>query len=112
MNTELEFLMDMDEEQRRQFLRDTHIEEEEIYLRTLMERMKYDDAYINSLTRDAKQGYDDYTEFGRVEYLEYAEQQLKLAQLLKEDKCTIGDIREQRERIQWLRTQHKMNRPS
>lgn len=93
--------LSLPEDERRVYLQEERVADEEQYLSQMIESNRESDDLIRYATRKARSLVLDYEELNDKPMLEHAEQLAEFAELVKADKYTIGDIRKQRERIQW-----------
>lgn len=105
---ELDILESMDPADRRLSLHQLWVNEEESYLRWMINSNKRDDEMVADLTRRAKQLVTDYHTYGDEASLQKAEVYTELAASFKQNRFTIQNIRQQRERVQWVRNRLKV----
>lgn len=97
--------MALPEDERKVFLQEERVREEERYLAWMLEQIKVDDEFYAKAIHSAKGYVQDYNMY---KDMPDAEQLLKNAELwhevavgTKENRFTIKDIRKQREKVQW-----------
>ena len=94
-------VMDMPEPERKVFLQEERIKQEESYLQEMINQNYSDDDFITMAIHKTKSALIDYDIFKDTTLLEAAELWAAIAQSTKAKRFTIADIRKQRERIQW-----------
>lgn len=101
MKSYWQMVMAMPEPERRYFLQEERVKEEERYLQWMIDCNKDDDADVVEFTHRARAAVIDYEMLHDESVLDIAEAWTTLAQSTKANKFTIKDIRKQRERVQW-----------
>lgn len=91
------------EDERRAYFEEAWVKEEESRLQWMIDSNKRDDELVEWLTSRARYYVELYGDSGDDKHLEAAEDYADMARLTKESRYSIGDIRKQRERIQWQR---------
>lgn len=96
---EYELLIGMKPEERKLFLEEIALTDEELLLQYMIEQNVKDDRTSKGFARYAKEWIDPlHTD------IEKAEGYTELAENMRKQMYTIGEIREQRKRVQWQRT--------
>lgn len=89
-------LEDMDLQERQVFLQESHIQQQEAELQSMVDQNKQDLALAAEFSQQAKVFVE-----GDESELAQAELCAELATLTKRKRYSIGDIRKQRETVQW-----------
>lgn len=80
-----------------------YIKQEEDWLKYMIDQNKRDDASVAEMVAEAQNCVWWYEQDGDEDHLRKAEAFQTMAKSFKDHKFTIGEIRKQRERVQWLR---------
>lgn len=86
---------------------DELIKMEEDWLRYMIDQVARDDDSIAECLQKAQDCIWWYEQDGDESHLSKAEAYTTLAKSFKDNKYTIKQIREQRERVQWVKTQRR-----
>ena len=86
------------------FLQEEWVKEEEQRLEWMLDCRKRDTRLLEDITARATEHVQQYEKTSDEKHLTAAEEWVGIARSIKETRFTIGDIRKQRERIQWERT--------
>ena len=113
MKTYWQMVMALPEPERRYFLQEERVKEEERYLQWMINCNRDDDDSVVEFTHRARSAVLDYEMLHDESVLDIAEAWTTLAQSTKANKFTIKDIRKQRERVQWEKKKlNQMTKPS
>ena len=113
MKTYWQMVMALPEPERRYFLQEERVKEEERYLQWMINCNRDDDDSVVEFTHRARSAVLDYEMLHDESLLAIAEAWTSLAQSTKANKFTIKDIRKQRERVQWEKKKlNQMTKPS
>jgi hypothetical protein len=96
-----QMVMDMPVDERRIFLQEERVKEEEAHLQWMINSNHSDDEFIAMAVQKSKTALIDYEMFKTDVTLEIAELWAEIARGTKLNRFTIADIRKQRERVQW-----------
>lgn len=98
-------VMDMPEDERKVFLQEERVKEEQRHLDWMIEQQQVDDEFYRTAIRNAKGNVQDYNMYKDMpdadKLLHNAKLWHEIAISTKENRYTIQDIRKQRERVQW-----------
>ncbi len=98
-------VMDMPEDERKVFLQEERVKEEQRHLDWMIEQQQVDDEFYRTAIRNAKGNVQDYNMYKDMpdadKLLRNAELWHEIAISTKENRYTIQDTRKQRERVQW-----------
>jgi hypothetical protein len=113
MKSYWQMVMAMPLPERRYFLQEERVKEEERYLQWMIDCNHNDDVDVEEFTHRARSAVVDYEMLHDEKVLDIAEAWTTLAQSTKANKFTIKDIRKQRERVQWEKKKlSQMTKPS
>lgn len=112
MKSYWQMVMDMPEPERKVFLQEERVKDEQRHLEWMIECNKTDDQFIELCKHKARSAVLDYNMLKEESSLEVAELWMETANNTKEGKHTLQDIRKQRERVQWERRKLKTMQPA
>jgi hypothetical protein len=102
---ELDWLMRMPKQERKRVLTMSKLADEQAYLEYMISNNKHDSDLMSDFAYRAR-------EFVAEGKLDEAENCTEIVKLLKGQRFTIGEIRKQREKIQWVKKRLKNIKPN
>lgn len=113
LKAQMQIEMAMPELERKHFIQEQRVAEEQYRLDWMVHSNKQDDDRVQWFSHMAREYVTRYEEDEDDKHLVAAEQYTEMAKLTKEMRFTIGDIRKQRERVQWQRRKlNQMTKPN
>ena len=118
LKTYMQMVYDLTPEERVIFYQEERVTQEEHRLQYMIEENQRDEAFAQRFIRDAELYMDNYTTLGEPGeetsegWLQTAELCAEIAKGTRANRYTMGDIRKQREKVQWERRKlNKMTKP-